>query len=75
MGYIIGLLATVTVAVVFRKAMPALLFILPLELIGISLAAFLKYGKAGLQMLISFDEELALKSGQQQQAMLATGKQ
>jgi len=45
--------------------MPALLFILPMEIVGIFTAAWLKYGRSGILMLIYFDEEQAIKSGGQ----------
>ena len=43
--------------------MPALLFILPMELLCVIIAAYVKYGVPGIAELIKFDEELALKTG------------
>ena len=60
-GFVIGLIATITFALWQKRAMPALLFILPMELLGISVAAYIKYGRIGLEQLIKFDEETALK--------------
>ena len=64
-GYGTGLIVTITFALVFRQAMPALLFILPMQLICIFATAYLSYGAAGVTYLVSFDEEKALKTGQQ----------
>ena len=63
LGYILGLIITITVALVWKMAMPALLFILPLQLVGITGAAYFKNGKEGLRVLLNFDEENALKQG------------
>ena len=43
--------------------MPALLFILPMELGAVIVAAFLKFGTNGVAYLVKFDEEKALKTG------------
>lgn len=63
LGFSFGIVLTITVALVWKKAMPALLFILPMELLGICAAAYFKFGRAGLLVLIKFDEENALKQG------------
>ena len=44
-GFVLGLLMTVTFVLEFKKAMPALLFILPMEVAGIFIAAWVKYGR------------------------------
>lgn len=43
--------------------MPALLFILPLEMVSVILAAYWKHGLEGVTFLLKFDEEKALKVG------------
>ena len=49
---------------VYKLAMPALLFILPLQLISVFISAYLQFGTPGLAFLLHFDEEKALKTGQ-----------
>ena len=44
--------------------MPALVFILPMEMLGIFVAAYQGYGRNGISYLVTFDEEKALKTGQ-----------
>ena len=46
------------------RFLPALLFILPMELLCVLIAAYAKYGVPGIAELIKFDEERALKTGQ-----------
>ena len=60
-GYTIGLLLTIMFVLYYKRAMPALLFILPMELICILAVCLHKYGVEGLICLMYFDEELALK--------------
>jgi hypothetical protein len=55
---------TITFVLYYQKAMPALLFILPMEMIGIFVAAYQGYGYNGISYLVTFDEEKALKTGQ-----------
>ena len=62
-GFSIGLVLTITVCLWFQKAMPALLFILPIQTIAVFAACYSKYGKDGVIFLIKFDEEKALKTG------------
>lgn len=61
LGFGLGLVLTITVALVWKKAMPALLFILPMELFGVFAAAYFKNGRLGISVLLKFDEEAALK--------------
>ena len=43
--------------------MPALLFILPVEVLGVIAAAYASDGARGVTALVTFDEEEALKTG------------
>jgi len=63
-GYALGLVMTITFVLYYEKAMPALLFILPMELLGILAAAYGGFGPNGVSYLVKFDEEKALKTGQ-----------
>lgn len=63
-GYAAGLVTTITFVLVYKKAMPALLFILPMQLAGVFSAAYVGYGPNGVSYLVMFDEEVALKTGQ-----------
>lgn len=64
LGYAVGLVMTITFVLVYQKAMPALLFILPMQLVGVFTAAYGGYGPNGVSYLLKFDEEVALKTGQ-----------
>ena len=62
-GFALGIVLTISFVLYYQKAMPALLFILPLEMACIILAAYWKHGLEGVTFLLKFDEEKALKVG------------